>query len=191
MSNRLLFVDTETGGLDPQKHSLLSVGLVVWDESAGEIFSDEIYVGSENYNVTKSAVRINHFDESAHRAIAIPPHIVVEHFFEVKEKYFKEYTSIPLAGHNTVFDVQFIKQLFLTCGRSYEKLFSHRILDTYSIIKCLSDCQIIPHSVNSSASAFKYFGISVIGRHTALGDARATMQLYSKIIELLKKQQTL
>lgn len=191
MSNRLLFVDTETGGLDPQKHSLLSIGMVVWDEVSGEIFSDEIYIQSETYNVTKSAARINHFDEDSHRSIASPPYRAIEQFFKIKEKYFEGYTSIPLAGHNIVFDAQFIKQLFLSCGRSYEKLFSHRMVDTYSIIKFLSDSQIIPQAVNSSASAFKYFGISVIGRHTALGDARATMQLYSKAVELLKQQSAL
>ena len=32
MPDRLLFIDTETGGLDPQKHSLLSLALVVWEK---------------------------------------------------------------------------------------------------------------------------------------------------------------
>ena len=186
MSNRLLFVDTETGGLDPQKHSLLSIGVVVWDETVGEVFSDEYYVHHEIYNVTKSAAHINHFDENLQRTCAIEPNCVVEKILEIKAQYFKEYSSIPLAGHNIVFDVQFIKQLFLSCGRSYEKLFSHRLIDTYSIIKYLSDCQLIPNTVNSSASAFKYFDIPVVGRHTALGDAKATMQLYSKLISLIK-----
>ena len=68
-----------------------------------------------------------------------------------------------------------------------EKLFSHRSVDTYSIIKYLSDCEILPDEINSSAKAFKYFSITVNGRHTALGDARATMQLYSKMILKLKE----
>lgn len=38
---RLLFIDTETGGLDPEKHSLLSVGFVVWDSVLGECYSAE------------------------------------------------------------------------------------------------------------------------------------------------------
>lgn len=28
---KLLFVDTETGGTDEKKHSLLSVGLIYWE----------------------------------------------------------------------------------------------------------------------------------------------------------------
>ena len=38
---RLLFIDTETGGLNPEKHSLLSVGFVVWDSVLGECYSAE------------------------------------------------------------------------------------------------------------------------------------------------------
>lgn len=186
MNNRLLFIDTETGGLDPQKHTLLTIGVVVWDEKLGEIHSDEFAVYSDTYTITKSALRINHFNEEQHREKAISPKEIVRKFHEIKSNYFQEHNVIPLAGHNTFFDVQFLKQLFISCGRSFEKLFSHRVVDTYSMIKYLSDCHIIPHTVNSSAKAFEYFNITVAGRHTALGDARATMQLYYKGILLLK-----
>ncbi len=32
MPDKLLFIDTETGGLDPDKHSLLSIAMVVWED---------------------------------------------------------------------------------------------------------------------------------------------------------------
>lgn len=188
MSNRLLFIDTETGGLDPQKHSLLSIGVVVWDASEGELFSDEYYIRSEKYSVTKTAARLNHFNEYIQRELALDPDCVVEKLIAIKEQYFREYPSIPLAGHNVSFDIQFIKMMFSSCGRSFEKLFSHRSVDTYSIIKYLSDCKLLPAEINSSAKAFKYFNISVNGRHTALGDARATMQMYYKMILELKEE---
>ncbi len=187
MSNRLLFIDTETGGLDPQKHSLLSIGVVVWDALEGELFADEYFVRSEKYIVTKTAARLNHFDEGSQQKSALEPDCVVEKLIEIKGEYFGEYPSIPLAGHNVSFDIQFIKMMFSSCGRSFEKLFSHRSVDTYSIIKFLSDCEFLPDEINSSAKAFKYFSITVNGRHTALGDARATMQLYSKMILKLKE----
>ncbi len=31
-ADKILFIDTETGGLDPASHSLLSLALVVWKE---------------------------------------------------------------------------------------------------------------------------------------------------------------
>lgn len=51
MNNRLLFIDTETGGLDPHKHSLLTIGVVVWDEKLGELYSDEYAVFSDTYTI--------------------------------------------------------------------------------------------------------------------------------------------
>ena len=188
MTDRLLFIDTETGGLDPLKHSLLSIGVVVWDKKSGELFSDEYYIYSDNYVVTKSATRINHFNLTEHNLHAVAPTIVVQKLFKIRDKYFDKDGLLPLAGHNVTFDIQFIKQLFFQCGRSYEKLFSHRAVDTYTVIKFLTDCQLIPNSISSSASAFKYFNITVEGRHTALGDARATMQLYSKALLLIENR---
>lgn len=185
MSDRMLFIDTETGGVNPAKHSLLSVGAVVWEKGIGELASYEFYLESNNYVVTRSASRINHFDQSEHNGKAVSAKEVIKEFYRIKKEYFNDYTSIPLAGHNTQFDVAFIKVFFEKAGRSYEKLFLHRVVDTYSIIKFLTDANLLPSSVNSSASAFKYFNISVNGRHTALGDAYATMQLYEKLIELL------
>ena len=185
MNKRLLFIDTETGGLDPQKHSLLTIGVVVWDKNQGELFSDEYAVNSDEFIITKSALRINHFDEEKHRESAISPKEIVCKFHEIKKAYFQDFNTIPLAGHNTTFDIQFLKQLFISCGRSFEKLFSHRVVDTYTVIKYLVDCDCIPDSINSSAKAFEYFEIVVDGRHTAIGDARATMQLYSKTIQFL------
>ena len=190
MKSRLLFIDTETGGINPQKHSLLSVGFVVWDIKEGVLYSNEYYIRSGAYSVTSEAAKINHFDEARQNRLAVDPGLVISQLYELRSSYFQGYSAIPLAGHNICFDVQFIKQLFASCNRSYDKLFSHRLVDTHSILKYLSDCQLIPDSVDSSASAFNFFGIKVDGRHSAIGDAMATAQLYSKLIDLiLNKQQ--
>ena len=61
---RLLFIDTETGGLDPEKHSLLSVGFVVWDSALGECCSAEYHLKNENYCITKTAQKINKLTDS-------------------------------------------------------------------------------------------------------------------------------
>ena len=61
-NNRYVFVDTETGGLIPTKHSLLSVGLVVWDKSLGIVDQKEVFIKSKRY-VTEKAKSINKFDK--------------------------------------------------------------------------------------------------------------------------------
>jgi len=58
MPERLLFIDTETGGIDPYVHSLLSIGLVVWEN--GQILAQkEIFVNDGVLNVTQSALLVN------------------------------------------------------------------------------------------------------------------------------------
>lgn len=188
MNNRLMFVDTETGGTNPQKHTLLSIGLVVWDKNDGELYAAEYSLKHDNYVITKTAQRINHFPQDHNVDGSVMPLEAIDQICELKDLYFSDHTAIPLAGHNTHFDSQFIRKLFEDHGKSYEKIFSHRLVDTYSILKFLSDCAIIHDDVLSSAKAFKYFKINVNGRHTALGDARATMQMYEKLLSLLEQK---
>ena len=185
--DRLLFIDTETGGLDPEKHSLLSVGFVVWDSVLDECYSAEYHLKNENYRITKTAQRINKLTDSDFND-SIAPQTLIKKFEEIKEIYFDDYAAIPLAGHNTQFDVQFIKKMFKDNRRSFDNIFLHRIVDTYSILKFLQDAGIIKDTINSSAQAFKYFGITVDGRHTALGDAKATMSLYKEMLQLLHEK---
>ena len=185
MNSRLLFVDTETGGLDPNKYSLLSIGLVVWDSNDGVLFEKEMLIKHKEYHVSTSAQRINHFDLQIHEQTAIPSKTAIDVLYEIKDQFFDDKATIPLAGHNVSFDILFIRKFFQDNKRSFEKLFSHRSVDTYSIVRFLVDCRRLPESVNSSAKAFSHFGITVQGRHTSLGDARATAELYEKMTKLL------
>ena len=76
-------------------------------------------------------------------------------------------------------------ELFADNHRSYEKTFSHRIVDTYSILRFMRDAKKIELESLTSAKAFSYFGIKVEGRHSALGDAEATMRLYEKLLGVM------
>lgn len=182
--DKLLFIDTETGGIDPQKHSLLSIGYVLWDKRLIAPIKNEMLLKSENYVVTVTAQRLNHFDLQKHNDRAMEASEIISEFSTINDMYFAG-KGIQLAGHNTQFDIQFIKKLYADNNRSYEKTFSHRIVDTYSILRFLQDAKKIEMETLSSAKAFSYFGIKVDGRHSALGDAEATMKLYEKLIEIV------
>lgn len=183
--NRLLFLDTETGGIDPHKHSLLSIGYVLYDEQLGIMEKDDLYLLSEKYVVTQTAKNINHFDFAKHNERAIPAKNIINTFSRINEQYF-DGKRIALAGHNIQFDIQFIKKMYARNHKSYEKTFQHRAVDTYSILKFLNDAGKIDMDNITSAKAFSYFGIKVNGRHTALGDATATLELYKQLIDLIK-----
>lgn len=186
--NPLVFIDTETGGLDPEKHSLLSIALVVWKRDEGIIASKELFIKSQEYSFTKEAQKINKFDKAQHEINALEPKDVISQIELFLSKYYPALKEIELAGHNTQFDVAFLKTFLKQNNRSFNQLFSHRIVDTYSLLKLLTDAALIPEGINSSAKAFSYYKIKVENRHSALGDAIATANLYAKMVEQIKIQ---
>lgn len=185
--NPLVFIDTETGGIDPEKHSLLSIAFVVWKSGEGVIDSKELFIKSQEYSFTKEAQNINKFDKEKHENKALEPKEVITQIELFLSKYYPDLKEIELAGHNTQFDVAFLRFFLKQNNRSFNQLFSHRIVDTYSILKLLTDAALIPNGINSSAKAFSFYKIKVKNRHSALGDAIATANLYAKIVEQLRK----
>ena len=186
--NKFLFIDTETGGTIPTKHSLLSIGLIVWDTNFGEIARKEIFIKYRRYFVTKEAQRINKFNKNNQNNIGIEPANAVEELMNFINAYFPEDFYVTVIGHNVHFDIDFLKVLFRKCGKSFDNYFSHRYIDTYSVFKTLALAGVLDKDLNSSADAFKYFNIVVENRHDALDDCLATVKLYEKMINLLSNK---
>ncbi|MFH2140807.1 MAG: 3'-5' exonuclease [Bacteroidota bacterium] len=187
MKDRLLFIDTETGGLDPDKHSLLSIAMVVWEDMQ-IIDSHELFINDGILSVTKEAFAINNIDIEKHKQIAISPSLTIEKILQFTGKHFPHQKKITIAGHNVQFDVGFLKQMFSNNKQDISKLFSHRIIDTSSILYYLYLAGHLKQKAISSDDAFEYFKIKVDGRHTALGDAIATAKLFTKLLEHTKKR---
>jgi len=183
---RFVFIDTETGGIIPKKHSLLSIGLAVWDKDIGILDQTEFYIYSKRYFITQKAKEINKFNRAEHNLIAKEPKVVINDMLNFLYKYFDKDYAIPLIGHNVQFDINFLKVLFENNSRSFNQYFSHRVIDTYSVYKTLEISNRINGIINSSSDAFKYFGIKVNNRHNALADCIATVELYEKLIKLIQ-----
>jgi len=186
MEDRLLFIDTETGGLNPDKHSLLSLAMVVWEDME-IIDSQELLVNDEKLSVTEEALSINKIDIEKHKQSAISSNQAIEQIFLFINKHFPEQRKITLAGHNVQFDVNFLKVFFSQNNKNFNTYFSHRIIDTSSILYYLYLTGHLKHRSVSSDEAFELFKIKVEGRHTALGDAVATAKLFNKLLYLTKK----
>lgn len=184
--NRFVFIDTETGGINPQIHSLLQIGLVVWDANLGIIDQAEWNIKSDHYCFTKHAQLINKFNILEHNLHAKEPKTVIKELIIFLRRYFDNNYYIPIIGHNVQFDVAFLKEFFKKNHRSFNHYFSHRYIDTYSVYKTLVLAGKIVHSLDSSSDAFKYFNIRIDNRHRAISDCIATVELYSKLLTLLQ-----
>jgi DNA polymerase III subunit epsilon len=186
MPDRLLFIDTETGGLDPDKHSLLSIAFVIWEDKE-IIDSKEILINDGILSVTEEALAINKIDIEKHKQSAVSSSQAVDEILSFIGKHFPGQGKITLAGHNVHFDVNFLKAFLAANNKDFNEFFSHRIIDTSSILNYLYLAGHIKQRAISSDEAFGLFDIQVPGRHTAMGDATATAELLTRLLNLIKK----
>ena len=120
MQDRLLFIDTETGGLNPNKHTLLSLAMVVWEDKE-IIDSQELLVYDENLAVTKEALSINKIDLEKHKQSAISSYQAIEQIVLFVNKHFPGQRKITLAGHNVHFDIGFLSVFFSRNNKNFSK----------------------------------------------------------------------
>jgi len=183
-ADTILFIDTETGGIQPGKNSLLSLALVVWKESKITA-STEILINDGVLDVTEKALEINGIDLEEHKKKALPPAEALKRFDDFINQHFPPDEKIVLGGHNITFDVNFLNAFLAANNYNYHQRFSHRFVDTATILFYLYLTGKLKKKLTASQDAFDFFGISVDGRHTALGDAIATARLFSSLVGIL------
>lgn len=189
MAQRLLIIDTETGGLDPIRHSILSLGATVWEEGH-QIAEIELLIAEDEIIADDEALAINRIDTQQLKLDGLSPKDAIARLEVFILEHFNDNDQVSIAGHNVGFDVGFLKRLYRLAGRSYKKRFSHRLLDTASIMGFLRIAGMLPIENSGLEAGLKYFGVEVHKevRHSALGDAKATAALLSAMIELVQRR---
>jgi DNA polymerase III epsilon subunit-like protein len=187
MADRFLVVDTETGGLDPREHSILTLGAVIWKDGGIEDTLD-LMIAEPEINACPEALKINGLDLDDVRAHGLDPTTAVltlQNFLLMNDLRGK----VQLVAHNLPFDVGFIQRLFRLAGREYP--FSHRGICTMSTALFLRLCK--RHTANGASAdvLFRYFGIDANrsdGHHRALDDAIGTAKLLTKLMECTRPE---
>ncbi|MEP7275390.1 MAG: exonuclease domain-containing protein, partial [Betaproteobacteria bacterium] len=85
-----------------------------------------------------------------------------------------------LVAHNAAFDMRFLRLKEASAG----VVFDQPVLDTL-LLSALAHPQQPSHSLESVAERF---GVAVVGRHTALGDAIITAEVFLKLVLVLAEQ---
>ena len=180
--NRVVVVDTETGGLDPLYHSILSVGLVSGDGRK----QLEFYVAEPEIVTHPRSMAINRLDPAVIAAEGLDPVAACERIDR-----FLESLEVPrpvmMVGHNIAFDIAFLRRMYRLAGRPLPVDFGHRTVDTHTLMWSLVARGKLPPHVRGSDAAFAHFDIAPPPekRHTALGDAIATRDLLERLLEMI------
>lgn len=170
----VVVIDCETGGLNPLVHAILQVALIGPDGK--ELTIDVRDVEGE---VTARALEVNKIDLKKHMRTAVGLITACDLIDEFLEQNFEG--DVWVGGHHVAFDIGFVRRLYRLADRLCP-------MDTYKSIctKSLLFAELANGRITSRemglGAACKLYDIKLEGAHTALGDARATRELLSKLV---------
>jgi len=177
----LAFVDVETTGLDPDKHEVIEIGCVLVNQNwPGDA---PIFDLIEEFELKIKPVQIENADPVALRINGFDPNqwVFAYDLKQAMEIFGKKTADAIMVGHNVCFDFMFIDKAFKKADVP-NKMHYHK-LDTISIAfaKLHNEGGADRFSLNFLC---EYFGIKNEHAHTALSDARATFEVYKKLMML-------
>lgn len=163
-------LDTETTGLDPdQGDEIIAIGAI-------RVVNGRILRQESFDSFVRPTRRISEASNAIHGITADmlraqPP---IE---EVLPRLRRFVEDTVIVGHNVDFDMRF----FAAAGPSTGVLFENVVLDTL-LLECALNASLEDRSLEGIAGRL---GIAVTGRHTALGDALTTAEIFIAMIPLL------
>jgi DNA polymerase III epsilon subunit-like protein len=181
---KLVVVDTETGGLDPRVHSLLSVGMWTLDTVEGTLYNPLYFLVREPHIVTvPQAMKVNGLKVEYIEKDGLDPHAALH----LIRNYCRDLGDKPSpVAHNVAFDMAFLNRLVrLTDTEGAGLPFHYRTVDVPSILTTLYLAGVLPEDISSSQKALKYFGMERGSVHNALHDAECTGKVYLKLLGIL------
>jgi DNA polymerase III epsilon subunit family exonuclease len=172
--HNLAFIDIETTGLSVIKHEIIEIGCVVVNPELEIIEEFDLKIKPETLsNADSVSMKINHYNpkewESAH---------TLKEALEILSLKVKDCIMV---GHNIAFDSAFLEYAFIK-SKVKNSMHYHK-LDTVSIAWAkLHKAPDLEHF--SLHELCLRFGIKNENAHTGLADARATFELYKKLLEI-------
>jgi DNA polymerase III epsilon subunit-like protein len=181
-------IDVETGGLDPQQHAILSLGVVALDTASGHTTALELLINDPHGDVTEQAIRKNRLDPAQVRRTGLSPGEAVRRLEDFVLPHLQAGQRAVLAGHNVAFDVAFLRRLYRLAAAEddFNARYGYRTVDLHSAYMLLAEAGLVPWLARASLDAIA-FSLGVPQdpdkRHTALGDALTTARCLWKLLQ--------
>lgn len=173
-NHNLAFVDIETTGLDVLEHEIIEIGCVLTTPDLEVIEEFELKIKPEHIeNANPVSLKVNHYkEEDWVDALAKE---------EAMQIFAEKVKGCIMVGQNIAFDSGFIEHSLSKLDIA-NTMHYHR-LDTISIAwaKLHNDKDLEHFSLREMCLRF---GIKNDKAHTGLSDARATYELYKKLMSL-------
>jgi len=187
---KVLIFDTETGGLNPKKHSVFSVGALVGDLDSGKIIAkfEALHRMSsiKDYSYEPDAIEIHGITPEQAFKEGLSTHEIQDRFTDL----WHDHGAAIIGGHNVEFDVRMMAhQIYGIEPQTFEANFSYRKLDTLPMMRLFSgNEQVASGSTLKQAVKSLNIDMTEYGKnkfHAALFDSICAFQLMCKFRKVL------
>jgi len=195
MNKNILWIDTETTGLDADKHGIVEIGIII--DINGKIENKiRSTMRPTGRLADDRALEVNGFTRDRIRNLYPWENVyvpVMDHISMIGMDH-AIYDSFFLGGQNVGFDNRFMCSWQKQCGSTTKNDWSaivnqdsNTFIDTQKVFKELKKTGFVPESESTKlGNICKYFGVSLENAHTAMGDIEATREVYYKMMECFK-----
>jgi oligoribonuclease (3'-5' exoribonuclease) len=173
----LAFLDCEFGGLDPERHDITEIGVVVTDYRLAELASRDWKVLARPERITAEAAAIFGYDPGLWKKEGVG---IRQALTELAALLPPGHTVIP-AGQNVRMDVMFLERAYKACELPYP--FDYHVIDLATLFYAWSLIAGEPVPALSLRQAASRAGLARSGEaHHALEDARLTLETFRHFI---------
>jgi DNA polymerase-3 subunit epsilon len=169
---RFAVLDLETTGFHHHLgDEVISIGVVIIED--GQIKTDKTF-----HELVDPHCRV---PDEVQQLTGIQPQMLAgcPSFFEVMQPFLRFIDRSVIVGHNVAFDLGFINpRLNKYCRTKID----NRTIDTITLAQFLG----VRSRGFSLDDLLAFYGIASVGRHTALGDALMTAELFQCLVSALK-----
>lgn len=175
--SKLLLIDVETTGLDPQGDSIIEIAACILTP---ETFKEEGFFVSRiraETPITPGAAKVHGL--TAQALLHEPPLTEVMRRFALFAPY-----GATLCGHNIAFDAGFLRAAYAKAGTSYD--FDYHLLDIWSIATFVLSNKGVTLDTYSLNSLCAVFGVERGPHHNALQDIQASAAILRHLAEVTR-----
>ena len=185
----MLFLDVETGGLNPDTDALLTVHMSLRNPELEELKFLDLKVHPGNRAINPRALAVNKIDMDEHCRASVHPHIAAqEALYFIQQCKTVTTGGMPIVGHHVQFDIAFMCQLIPTFKSSYDR----NTIDTRVLATLMRVCGAIDTPDATLQSTRLALGIgSAEDAHTARGDVESCVgiikHLFGQLVTVKEK----
>lgn len=179
---RLAFVDLETTGLDPFRHEIFEIGIVLAEQIPGAPGHPALRKISEH----ELLLRPRHLETADPKALEVSKYRVRDWAGALDQKEGIASLAALMKGavfiaQNVAFDWSFLQKAGNEYGVDFEPVVHYHKLDLASMVFATHyrEPRLQKYSLREMC---EYFGVTNAASHTALADARAAFEVAERVI---------